>query len=126
MTIPIFGPIFDLIGTGVQAFADHKKAKMQNKAILEQKKQDYIQKLSSDDESWNRLMAKASAESWKDEFWTIVLAIPAILAFFPGMDGVVLDGFVVLDQMPDWYRYALLVAIAAAFGFRQLAKRGWK
>lgn len=57
--------------------------------------------------------------SWKDEFWTIVLSIPAIMAFIPGMDGVVVNGFLALGGTPVWYQTMLTVAIGSAFGVRQ-------
>ena len=34
---------------------------------------------------WERVMAENSKSSWKDEFFVIVLSIPLILAFIPGL-----------------------------------------
>jgi len=58
---------------------------------------------------------------WKDEFWTVVLAIPCVLCFFPGMVDHVVAGFDALDKCPAWYRWCLLVAIGSSFGYRKLA-----
>lgn len=58
---------------------------------------------------------------WKDEYWTLVLSIPAILCFFPGMSTFVRAGFEALKECPEWYQWALLVAIASSFGYRKLA-----
>jgi len=120
IVIPIIGPILGLVKTGVESFAAHKKAKMENSALVERKKLERLEKLDANTEEWNRIMAQGANVSWKDEYWTIVLSIPALLAFIPGMDVHVLAGFEVLGKMPEWYRYALLTAIAAAFGFRQM------
>jgi hypothetical protein len=68
---------------------------------------------------WNNLWAKQAETSWKDEFWTIVISIPAIMAFIPGLAEYVLEGFIVLEQMPQWYQAALGLAIAAAFGVQK-------
>ena len=58
---------------------------------------------------------------WKDEWFTIVLSLPAILCFIPGMATVVAEGFGALKETPDWYQWLLLIAVASAFGYRKLA-----
>ena len=50
-------------------------------------------------------MARASSSSWKDEWLVILFSIPLILAFIPGMEGVVQNGFDQLNRMPEWYQY---------------------
>jgi len=45
-----------------------------------------------------------------------------ILAFIPGMEGVVERGFTQLEAMPEWYQYSLGVIIAASFGIRSATK----
>jgi hypothetical protein len=70
---------------------------------------------------WDIQAMKNSETSWKDEFWTIVLALPLILMFIPGMDSVMTNGFAALDSAPDYYKAAVGVAIAASFGMRKLA-----
>lgn len=72
--------------------------------------------------SWEALHAKGSQTSWKDEFWTIVLAIPMMCAFIPDLVPTVMAGFQVLDSMPDWYRWFLGIAIGASFGVRAIPK----
>lgn len=71
--------------------------------------------------------------SWKDEFWTIVLAIPAILVMVaPVVEMImytqeyhkgdfinaVIGGMMALDKAPDWYTASLLTAISASFGIK--------
>lgn len=69
-------------------------------------------------------MADASSDSWKDEFWTIILAAPI---FFVGYaiavdDLTVIDrvkaGFDALGQLPEYYQYLLFIAISASFGIK--------
>lgn len=57
---------------------------------------------------------------WKDEFWTIVLSIPMIMCFIPGLVDYVRAGFEALETTPVWYRYVLGIAIGSAFGFRKV------
>lgn len=71
--------------------------------------------------------------SWKDEFWTIVLAVPAILVMlapvvelfiFTGeyhkgdFIKAVIGGMMALGNAPDWYTGSLLTAISASFGIK--------
>jgi len=60
----------------------------------------------------------------EDEWFTILFSVPCILAFFPSMVPVVMQGFNALDGMPDWYKGFLGAAVAASFGIRGLAN--WK
>lgn len=70
------------------------------------------------DIQWASTMAEASKDSWKDEWFTVVLSLPAIMAFVPGLTDYVELGFYALSQTPEWYRYSFLVAIGASFGVR--------
>ena len=67
-------------------------------------------------------MADASKNSWKDEYLTIVLSIPIIMAFIPGLDTIVHNGFAQLEAMPEWYQLSLGAVIAASFGIRGATK----
>ena len=72
------------------------------------------------DIAWEQLSLERSG--WKDEFWTIVLSIPLVLCFIPGMATYVQQGFSALEaSTPEWYSWALGVAVASAFGYRKIA-----
>ena len=58
---------------------------------------------------------------WKDEWFTLILSIPAILCFIPGGAEYVTAGFDSLKGTPDWYQWAFMVAVASSFGYRKLA-----
>lgn len=105
-----------ILGEVVGGIKDHFQQKRELKQAIALKKQELIATQQTADINWDQLMAQGSQSSWKDEFWTIVLAIPAIVVFFPGASEYVREGFNVLDSMPDWYKAALGVAISAAFG----------
>jgi hypothetical protein len=72
------------------------------------------------DISWEALQARNASASLKDEFWTVVLAIPLIMCFFPPLVPHIEAGFQALDKMPLWYRASLGVAIGAAFGVKSI------
>lgn len=74
--------------------------------------------------SWEELMAGASATSWKDEWFTVLLSGP-IIAIIWGIGMNDMDiierigvAFMELDKLPDWYQYLLYVAVTASFGIR--------
>ena len=73
---------------------------------------------------WEAKMADASANSWKDEFWTLVLSVPI---FMIGYSIIVDDpsiiertklAFEALDELPDYYQYLLFICISASFGIK--------
>lgn len=109
--IPI---ISDLIGLG-QTWIEGRQKKSQARAEAEATVMVNAATSASD---WEALQAKASASSWKDEFWTLVLAAPAILCFIPGGVETALAGFNALDTMPEYYRYFLGISIGASFGVK--------
>ena len=72
---------------------------------------------------WDRIMANASANSWKDEWLTILFSIPLILAFCGDWGrGIVADGFTASENMPSYYQYTLGVIVSASFGVRAATK----
>ncbi|WP_199453484.1 hypothetical protein [Marinobacter sp. bablab_jr008] len=115
--IPIIG---DLIGLGSEWLKGKQK---QAQAKAEAQAQVLVNS-ANDRGEWEKLQAQASAHSWKDEYWTIVLSVPAIMCFFPEGVDVAKAGFAALDTMPEYYRYFLGVAITASFGIKGF--RTWK
>ena len=113
----LIGPITGLIG-------GHFKRKAEEKQATHERKLQVIQ----NDASWENKMADSSMHSWKDEFWTIILALPLMAISF----GVITDnseviervrmGFEVLGELDDWYTYLLFLAISASFGLRSADK----
>ena len=67
-----------------------------------------MEKKATGEIDWDLEMAKGSQSSWKDEWLTILFSIPLILAFIPGMEEVVKNGFAHLPTKPglgidlDW------------------------
>lgn len=74
--------------------------------------------------SWEELMASASATSWKDEWFTVLLSGPIVaIVWGIGMNDMdIIErigfAFMELDKLPDWYQYLLYVAVTASFGIR--------
>jgi hypothetical protein len=71
------------------------------------------------DIAWEKTSLDQSG--WKDEYWTIVLSLPMIMCFIPGLVTYVEQGFAALQGTPLWYRYVVGIAIGSAFGVKSVA-----
>ena len=97
----------------------HEKNQAAHKAKME---------VISNTATWEEKMADASANSYKDEFWTVILSIPLLCVGYsivvddPDILLRVSDGFDALDALPDWYQYLLFLAVSASFGIRGAGK----
>lgn len=105
--INIITGLFGLAGAWLEGKQKKQSAKDEREA-----------ELIRNNASWEEIQAANSKDSYKDEWWTLVLSIPLILVFIPGMDLYVLAGFETLAQLPEWYQYVLGIAIGASFGVK--------
>ena len=118
----LIGPVADLASTWLNGKVEEKKAQSATKVAMAQAEAVVMQKKATGEIDWDLEMAKGSSNSWKDEWLTILFSIPLILAFVPGMEDVVANGFARLNEMPEWYQYSLGVIVAASFGVRSATK----
>jgi len=118
----LIGPIADLAGTWLNGKVEKTKAEAATKVAKAKAEAVIMEKKATGEIDWDLEMARGSANSWKDEWLTILFSIPLILAFVPGMEEVVANGFARLNEMPEWYQYSLGVIVAASFGVRSATK----
>jgi len=118
----LIGPIAELAGTWMSGKVEEKKAQAKTRVAKAEAEAIVMQKKATGEIDWDLEMAKGSTSSWKDEWLTILFSIPLILAFIPGMEEVVANGFAQLQAMPEWYQYSLGVIVAASFGVRSATK----
>ena len=113
-----------LLGPALELGKDFLKGKAEEKKAIQERKINAIQ----NDADWENKMADATSNSWKDEFWSIILALPIIAVVYSvAMDDVsiiarVNEGFEALNQLPDWYQYLLFIAVSASFGLKSADK----
>lgn len=97
---------------------------IKNRGEIAKAKHDAQMQTIQNNADWESKMADASANSWKDEFWTLVLAVPI---FMIGYSIIVDDpsiiertklAFQALDELPDYYQYLLFICISASFGIK--------
>ena len=101
----------------IPGFIDWFKGKLAIKKARVEGELQVIKQASQNTADWEQLHAKGSQTSWKDEFWTIVFAIPLIMGFI-GYAEEANEGFLALSNMPDWYQYTLVTMVLASFGIR--------
>ncbi len=113
----LIGPIADIGKTFLNNRAEEKQAKHQAKMSVIQ-----------NDADWESKMAAASNNSLKDEFWTIVLAIPIFMVGYAIIAGdmSIVDrtkqAFQTLNELPEWYQYLLFICISSSFGIKGASK----
>lgn len=122
MWTALISPIANLAGSFLEGQAKKQQAKA-NLALTEaEAKAEIMKTAATHDSKWEIIMAQGTQGSWKDELVTIVILIPCVLVFIPGLDGVVKTGFERLNELPDWYQYLLFLVCSAALGIRGLDK----
>ena len=109
----LISPVSNVVGSYLKNKGEEKQAKHKAKMAT-----------IANDADWESKMADASANSWKDEFWTIVLSVPIFMvgkAIAANDTGVILRvelAFEALSNLPEWYQYLLFIAISSSFGVR--------
>ena len=122
MWTALIGPIANIAGSWMDGKVEQTKANAKTKVAKAVAEAAIMEKKATGEIDWDIEMARSSASSLKDEWLVILFSIPLILAFIPGMEDVVRNGFEQLNQMPQWYQYSLGVIVAASFGVRSATK----
>lgn len=115
--------IGELIGNIVGIAGDYFKDKRKLKQVKVEAEMAVYKAKATADIDWDKLSMQGAQTSWKDEWFTILLSIPAIMAFIPGLAPYVGLGFIELGKAPDWYLAAFGIAVAASFGFRKFGNK---
>ena len=116
------GPIASLAGSFLEGQVSKQKAKATLAQTEAEAKAEIMKTAATHDSKWELIMAKSTQSSVKDEIVTVVVLIPVILVFIPGMEEVVKNGFERLNELPEWYTYLLFLTISAALGIKGVDK----
>ncbi|NTV26673.1 MAG: hypothetical protein HGB01_10770 [Chlorobiaceae bacterium] len=123
-------PILDIISGGfglVKGLIDNKKAKQEKQLEIDLKKMENQAALDMADQKattdYDLASLDASKTSWKDEYLTILLSMPVIGSFLPGIQDYVVNGWGYLAKAPQWFQISFIGVIAATFGLRWLFSR---
>ncbi len=118
----LIGPLTSLASTWLNGKVERSAAKTKAEVQAKLTEAAILEKKAVADIDWDLEMAKASSNSWKDEYLVILFSIPLILAWIPGMEGYVARGFEQLEKMPEWYMYSLGLIVSASFAMRGATK----
>lgn len=116
--------IWSLVSTVAGGLIDVIKTKTETKKLIAKAEQTHVMKMAEGEIEYNLQAQKNMGDSWRDEWFTIILSIPLIIVFgavfFDRLDWIakLKDGFMALDELPDWYIWALMAAIASSFGLK--------
>ena len=114
----LVGPVANLASSWLQGKADKATANAKLKLVEAESKAAILMSKETSTADWERIMAESTKNSWKDEFITIVVMIPVILCFIPGLENVVKNGFDRLAELPEWYTWLVFAVCSAAIGIR--------
>lgn len=114
----LIGPVANLAGSWLQGKADKTAATAKLKLVEAESKAKILLSKETSTADWERIMAEGTQSSIKDEVVTIVVLIPVILCFIPGLEETVKNGFDRLSELPEWYTYLVYVVCLAAVGIR--------
>lgn len=94
-----------------------RQNKIEAKREIQKARLENIRQGKINEAEWN--LASIRNSSWKDEWLVIILSIPLVGVFIPGMVDYMLAGFEALKQTPEWYRYSVGLMIASSFGYQK-------
>jgi len=116
--------IWSLLGTVAKGAVDVIKTKTETKKLMPEAEQTHIRKMAEGEIEYAIASQKNMQNSWRDEWFTIILSIPLLIVFgaiffgkYEWIDKLK-EGFQTLDSLPDWYIWALMAAIASSFGLK--------
>ncbi len=110
--------IFSFLGGLVSPVTNYLSARSADKTKIREAQIERIMTAENSAAELETILTESMRYSWKDEYWTVVLSIPAIACFFPVAAPHVLAGFEVLTTMPEFYQYWLGVCVVTSFGLR--------
>ena len=117
--LPVVG---ELAGSWLKGKTAEKAAKSQVRIAKAEAEAEVMKTAATHDSKWELIMAQSTQTSLKDEIVTVIVLIPVVLVFIPGMEGVVKNGFDRLNELPDWYQYLVFLVCSAALGIKGLDK----
>jgi len=115
----LVSPIANIAGTYLQG----KQEKAAAKAKLEVAKVEAQAKRVEQDGGWEETAMQASADSWKDELWTVAFVLMIVACFIPAAQPYMKAGFEFLkNDCPEWLSYGILISIGASFGIKSITQ----
>ncbi|NOX41459.1 MAG: hypothetical protein GXP05_13420 [Alphaproteobacteria bacterium] len=113
-------PFVSLGTAGIEASKSKALAKIDLETAKLTAKADAVKLAAQSEAGWEVLALADARNSWKDEFWTLLLAAPLLAAFVPDLQPYIARGFAVIDTVPDWYKWGVGASISFAFARKKM------
>ena len=116
----VWNIVGQIVSGGFKVLKTQSETK-QLKALAEQK---HYERMVEGKIEYEIAAQKQMDNSWRDEWFTVILSLPLIIVFGsvflnkPEWITKLKEAFETLNQLPEWYIYALLAAIASSFGLK--------
>ena len=121
--------VLDILGVVFKPIADYFNKRQEIKAQEHQNQLELVKaqgerqaQLARDgltaDAAWEMEFAKQAATSWKDEYTLLVVSVPLVMAFVPGLAVYVAAGFSAFAGTPMWYQIMVQTIFYATYGIR--------
>ena len=110
--------ITELAGGWLKGKAEEKAAQSRVKVAKAEAEAEVMKVAATHEAGWEKIMAQASDNSWKDEAWTILFIVIIAMCFIPFTQPYVEQGFAALSRTPEWFQWAMYASIGASFGIR--------
>jgi len=114
----IFKPVADYFGRRQEIKAQQHTNEMEVLKAEGERKASLIRDGLAADMAWENEFAQQARNSWKDEYTLIVVSIPLIMAFIPGLAIYVAAGFAAFAATPMWYQIMVQTIFYATYGIR--------
>lgn len=122
MWTALISPIASLASSVIEGQISKQKAKATLAQTEAESKAEIMRTAATHDSKWELIMAESTKSSLRDEFVTLVVLIPVIMVFIPGMEEVVKNGFDRLNELPEWYQYLVYIVCLSALGLKGFDK----
>ena len=116
--------IWSLLGTVAKGAVDVIKTQTETKKLMAEAEQTHIRKMAEGEIDFAIASQKTMENSWRDEWFTVILSLPLLIVFGaiffgkPEWIDKLQEGFSTLNNLPEWYIWALMASIASSFGLK--------
>lgn len=115
----LLGPIGSVVTTWLEGRNQKIKAETETKVAIAKSRAEIAKKQAAGEIELQQSLTDQMGDSWKDEFWTLVIGGILICSFLPLTQDSVKAGFEFLDtSTPEWFTHIILISVSASYGLR--------
>ena len=115
----LLGPIGEIASTWLKGRNEKIRAEAETKIALVKSKAVIAEKQATGEMELQQSLTEQMGDSWKDEFWTLLIGGILICCFLPFTQEYVKKGFEFLNtSTPEWFTHIILISVSATYGIR--------